>query len=61
VWWSGSNGSPEHPNSLHFLDRSGQRLNQYQQAILGIGSILKDYSTGTPHSGQASNSRTGAL
>jgi hypothetical protein len=34
------------PNSLHYLDRSGRTMNQYQQAILAIGGILKEYSSG---------------
>ncbi|CAN0566271.1 unnamed protein product, partial [Ectocarpus sp. 12 AP-2014] len=42
--FTGSNGSPSHPQSLHYLDPSG-RLNQYQQAIWSIGHILQDYDS----------------
>lgn len=42
--FTGSNGSPSEPDSLHYLIPSG-RLNQYQQAIVSIGSILQDYDT----------------
>ncbi|CAM9104353.1 unnamed protein product [Pylaiella littoralis] len=42
--FTGSNGSPSHPQSLHYIDPSG-RLNQYQQAIWSIGHILQDYDS----------------
>ncbi|CAM9640078.1 unnamed protein product [Scytosiphon promiscuus] len=42
--FTGSNGDPSHPQSLHHIDRSG-RLNQYQQAIWSIGHILQDYDS----------------
>jgi len=44
--FTGSNGAPDAPTSLHYYDRSGYTMNQYQQAILAIGNILKDYSPG---------------
>ena len=42
--FTGSNGLPTHPTSLHYIDPSG-RLNQYQQAIVSIGNILQDYDS----------------
>lgn len=34
------------PQSLHYIDRSGQgRLNQYQQAIVGVGNVVEEYDT----------------
>lgn len=42
--FSGSNGDPSHPQSLHYSDPSG-KLNQYQQAIWSIGHILQDYDS----------------
>lgn len=42
--FTGSNGHPSHPQSLHHVDQSGQ-LNQYQQAIWSIGHILQDYDS----------------
>eukprot|EP00752_Nemacystus_decipiens_P006392 g5760.t1 len=42
--FTGSNGDPSHPQSLHYIDPSG-KLNQYQQAIWSIGHILQDYDS----------------
>ncbi|CAM9119071.1 unnamed protein product, partial [Laminaria digitata] len=42
--FTGSNGHPSHPQSLHHVDQSGS-LNQYQQAIWSIGHILQDYDS----------------
>eukprot|EP00903_Cladosiphon_okamuranus_P012541 g11743.t2 len=42
--FTGSNGDPSHPQSLHYSDPSG-KLNQYQQAIWSIGHILQDYDS----------------
>jgi Copine len=41
----GSNGDPSSDSSLHYLDPSHRVLNQYQQAILNIGSILEEYDS----------------
>ena len=38
--FTGSNGHPREPSSLHHISN---RLNDYQQAILGIGQILLNY------------------
>ena len=38
-----SNGPPHEPSSLHF--RRGKSLNEYQHAILKIGSIIENYAT----------------
>ncbi len=41
--FTGSNGTPTSPNSLHYMDP--HKPNQYQTAILGIGGILMNYDT----------------
>lgn len=41
--FTGSNGVVTHPTSLHYLHQ--YNLNQYQQAILGIGNILLNYDS----------------
>lgn len=43
VDFTGSNGDPRLPDSLHFLHPSGERLNQYEEAILSVGRILEPY------------------
>ena len=43
--FTGSNGHPSMPNSLHYLDPTGQVLNQYQQAIISIGGLLEEYDS----------------
>lgn len=44
--FTGSNGDPMSPSSLHYIDRSGTgRLNQYQHAILSVGRIIEEYDT----------------
>ena len=40
--FTGSNGIPRMPNSLHAIKGYGQ-LNQYQQAMQAVGQILLDY------------------
>lgn len=37
--FTGSNGDPSEPGSLHYLDG----YNQYESAIISIGSILETY------------------
>ncbi len=41
--FTGSNGDPSNPNSLHFR-RSGV-MNQYQAAIQSVGNILAPYDS----------------
>jgi len=41
VDFTGSNGDPHDPDSLHFMDSYG--LNEYATAILAIGNIVQDY------------------
>ena len=41
--FTGSNGDPNLANSLHYIDRSGKSLNQYQQAIVTVGGIVNEY------------------
>lgn len=42
--FTASNGDPHNPSSLHYCDHHNQGfLNQYQQAILSVGSILMNY------------------
>ena len=42
--FTGSNGVPTQPNSLHFMDVTG-RPNQYQSAIQSVGTIIQDYDS----------------
>ncbi|KAJ3676196.1 hypothetical protein LUZ60_003608 [Juncus effusus] len=42
--FTGSNGDPRMPQSLHYIDPAG-RLNSYQQAIIGVGEVLQFYDT----------------
>jgi hypothetical protein len=39
--FTGSNGDPRTPTSLHFIDPS--RPNEYQQAITAVGYVVQDY------------------
>jgi hypothetical protein len=41
--FTGSNGAYTNHKSLHYIDPSGNIPNEYQQAILSVGSILQDY------------------
>lgn len=41
--FTGSNGSPHAPSSLHYL--SPTQLNQYQTAIRAVGEILLNYDS----------------
>jgi hypothetical protein len=44
--FTGSNGDPYTPQSLHYIDRSGRGyMNQYQQAIHSVGRIVEEYDT----------------
>jgi hypothetical protein len=42
--FTGSNGDPKTPSSLHYLDASG-RLNQYQDAITAVGNVVQSYDS----------------
>jgi hypothetical protein len=42
--FTGSNGDPRKPGTLHYIHRDGQR-NDYQKAIGSIGSILQHYDS----------------
>jgi hypothetical protein len=42
--FTGSNGRPSDPNSLHFRDPTG-RPNQYVTAIQAVGEIIQDYDS----------------
>jgi hypothetical protein len=42
--FTGSNGDPAHPRSLHYFDPRNP-VNQYTTAIEAVGSIVQDYDT----------------
>ncbi|KAI9185856.1 hypothetical protein LWI28_011334 [Acer negundo] len=44
VDFTASNGNPQNPNSLHYIDPSG-RLNSYQQAIMEVGEVIQFYDS----------------
>lgn len=41
--YTASNGPYESSDSLHFIDKDGQKFNQYQQVISDIGEIVIEY------------------
>ncbi|XP_015243526.1 PREDICTED: copine-1-like isoform X2 [Cyprinodon variegatus] len=41
--FTGSNGDPRSPNSLHFMSPNG--LNQYLTALWSVGQVVQDYDT----------------
>ncbi|RZF34674.1 hypothetical protein LSTR_LSTR013162 [Laodelphax striatellus] len=43
--FTGSNGNPEDPNSLHYVSPGGMPPNCYEQAITAVGSIIQDYDS----------------
>nr|XP_039249709.1 copine-3-like [Styela clava] len=43
VDFTGSNGDPSDPHSLHYQDNN--YLNEYMQALLAVGSVIQDYDT----------------
>ncbi|KAL6048086.1 Copine IVb [Balamuthia mandrillaris] len=45
VDWTKSNGEPCRPYSLHHIDKSRQKPNDYMQAIKSVVSILSDYDS----------------
>ncbi|RHN78821.1 putative C2 domain, von Willebrand factor, type A, copine, protein BONZAI [Medicago truncatula] len=44
VDFTASNGSPQQPDSLHYIDLSG-RLNSYQKAIMEVGEVIQFYDS----------------
>nr|XP_023879541.1 protein BONZAI 3-like isoform X1 [Quercus suber]XP_023879542.1 protein BONZAI 3-like isoform X1 [Quercus suber] len=42
--FTASNGNPRNPDSLHYIDPSGQ-LNSYQRAIMEIGEVIQFYDS----------------
>uniref|UniRef100_A0A3Q0RUY9 Copine-3 n=1 Tax=Amphilophus citrinellus TaxID=61819 RepID=A0A3Q0RUY9_AMPCI len=42
--FTGSNGDPRSPNSLHYMSPDG--LNQYLSALWSVGQVVQDYDTG---------------
>lgn len=43
--FTGSNGDPRQPGTLHYIDREGGTMNDYERAISSIGGILADFDT----------------
>uniref|UniRef100_A0A674NLE1 Copine-3 n=1 Tax=Takifugu rubripes TaxID=31033 RepID=A0A674NLE1_TAKRU len=43
VDFTGSNGDPSSPNSLHYMSPDG--LNQYLSALWSVGQVIQDYDT----------------
>ena len=43
--WTASNGDPQSSDSLHHIDPTGLRPNQYQRAIDAVGNIIEDYDS----------------
>uniref|UniRef100_A0A7S2SLX7 C2 domain-containing protein n=1 Tax=Rhizochromulina marina TaxID=1034831 RepID=A0A7S2SLX7_9STRA len=43
VDFTGSNGNPADPASLHYIDVSQRRMNQYERTIRGLASVLRQY------------------
>ena len=43
--FTGSNGDPRKPGTLHYLSPDGSTMNDYEKAICSIGGILADYDT----------------
>ena len=41
--FTGSNGDPRDPSSLHYL--GGSSPNQYTQAITAVGNVIQDYDS----------------
>lgn len=43
--FTGSNGDPRKPGTLHYLSPDGRSMNDYEKAISAIGGLLADYDT----------------
>lgn len=49
--FTGSNGEPKNPRSLHFVHPSDRsRLNQYEKSIKDVGEVLEPYDTDKKYS-----------
>lgn len=42
--FTASNGELIERNSLHYQDPLGRQMNQYEEAILGVGKIVEPYA-----------------
>jgi hypothetical protein len=43
--FTGSNGDPRRPGTLHYLSPDGRTMNDYEKAIASIGGVLADYDS----------------
>ncbi|KAL7572428.1 hypothetical protein ACA910_006607 [Epithemia clementina (nom. ined.)] len=43
--FTGSNGDPRRPGTLHYIHPNGHDLNDYEKAFLGVGSIVAKYDS----------------
>ncbi len=43
--FTASNGHADKATSLHYIDPTGEKKNQYEQAILSVGNIVEAYDT----------------
>lgn len=43
VDFTGSNGDPRKPGTLHYIDRYGRQLNDYEKALTAVGGIIAKY------------------
>ena len=41
--FTGSNGNPPTPGTLHYLDPTGHAQNQYEATLTGLSSVLEQY------------------
>ncbi|KAL4601858.1 hypothetical protein ACB092_10G012400 [Castanea dentata] len=57
VDFTASNGNPQNPDSLHYIDPSG-RLNSYQQAIMEVGEVIQFYDSDRRFPGWGFGGRT---
>lgn len=45
VDYTGSNGDPRKPGTLHYIDRAGGQLNDYEKALTAVGAIVGKYDS----------------
>ena len=43
--FTGSNGDPRKPGTLHYIDHTGSQLNDYEKALTAVGSIVAKYDS----------------
>jgi hypothetical protein len=43
--FTGSNGDPRKPGTLHYIDRHSGQLNSYEKALTAVGSIIAKYDS----------------